>query len=642
MGTKEACPKSVRAGEATEITKRTNSSVSADPNLRWDDQEDFRNAGNGFIAKDNPLTIKGRAGETAFDMEGFARCLNSDSAVPETVNPSLWRHAQLNTSAGIFKVCDHLYQVRGYDISNMTIVEGKTGYLVLDTLMKVETSKAAMDLAFRTLGEKPVKAIILGHSHGDHFGGISGVFEASKAGKEDVQVIAPIGFESAAIRENILAGPAMVRRSIYQFGYTLPVGPTGVVDSGLGKRGPGGTMSFVSPTDHILRTGETRSIDGIDLFFQMAPESEAPATMHIFLPQLKALWFGEVVNHTNHNLCPMRGAPTRDAKKWAEYIDEMIESFQEAEIALGSHFWPVWGKEKVRNLLVKQRDLYKFMHDQTLRLANHGYTGTEIADMLTLPHSLASEWFNRDYYGALKFNLRSIYTRYFGWYDGNPANLDPLPPEETSKRLVRAMGGAASVVTEAENAFASGDYRWVVQLLNYVVFADPGNMSVRNLLADAYEQLGFQQESATYRNAYLTGAQELRGGEVPKPPKKTLSMYAQMNEEDLFDGLAVRLNGPRAEGKTMSINWWFLDRNSRYLTEIYNSVLHYARGKKLLAADASVVLNSVDFIRIMFLGARLDELVKSGEIQFAGDRSRFDEFLALFDVFEGNFGIVLP
>lgn len=382
---------------ATEWTRKTNRAVLDDPVLRWADKKDFENAQRGFIAKHSPLTLKDDQGHVVIDMEAYTAFLKPDLPAPDTANPSLWRHALLNTNAGLFKITDRLYQVRGYDLACMAIIEGTVGYVIVDTLTTVEESIWAMELVYKHLGRKPVTAVVITHSHVDHYGGIAGVVRAEdvKAGK--VRIVTPAGFTKASLSENVIAGPAMRRRSVYQFGASLPVGPKGNIDGGLGKRIGGVTMSFLPPTDEVTETGQKMTLDEVDFIFEMSPETEAPAEMEFYLPQFRTLCVAENVNQTAHNLYPMRGTLTRDAKAWAGYINQMLDLFPDAEIAFGVHFWPVWGKEEVRNWLKKQRDMYKYLHDQTLRLANLGYTGAEISQMVQLPPSLASEWFNRDY-----------------------------------------------------------------------------------------------------------------------------------------------------------------------------------------------------------------------------------------------------
>jgi alkyl sulfatase BDS1-like metallo-beta-lactamase superfamily hydrolase len=626
---------------ATQWTREINRSVLNDPVLKWEDKADFQRAQRGFIASDAPLIITDTTGNVVFDMEVYRKFNQPGSPAPDTVNPSLWRHAQLNQYAGLFKVTDRIYQVRGYDMALMGIIEGNSGYIIIDTLSTVEESKAARELVYLHMGKKPITAVVITHSHFDHFGGIGGVVGRDELESGLVKIITPEGFTKASLSENVLAAPAMNRRAVYQFAFGLPQNPYGSVDSGLGKFRSGGTRSFLPPTDEIQKTGERMVIDGVELVFVVSPETEAPVEMEFYLPQFKTLCVAENVNMTMHNLYPIRGALTRDAKVWANSINEMLEMFPEAEIAFGTHFWPVWGQKEVRNWLEKQRDMIKYLHDQTLRLANLGYTGGEISQMVKLPKSLASEWFNRDYYGAIQNNVRAIYTRYFGWYDGNAANLNPLPPEETAGRLVEYMGGAGEVLKKARQAFEKGEYRWVAQVLNLIVFDDPENMEARNLEADALEQLGYQQESATFRNAYLVGAQELRTGINVGFFSRSLSMYLGMPEEDLFEALAVTLNGPKAEDKKMSIHFIFVDSQHRYLLKLENSVMHSFKGKSD-SPDLTITVDKPSFIKLIFLKIPVEKIRKSGQIEVDGPMALLDEFLGLLDEFNGRFNVMLP
>ena len=628
--------------EATEWTAKANRAVLFDSHLNWADKKDFENAQWGFIARHCPLTITNAKGRVVFDMEAYTAFVKAGVPVPDTVNPSLWRQAQLNTFAGLFKISDRMYQVRGYDLACIAVIEGDTGYIVIDALTTVEGSKKAMDLIYEHLGRKPIRGLVITHSHADHFGGVNGIVTTDDVKGGKVKIVAPAGFTKAALSENILAGPAMKRRAAYQFGFGLPIGPKGMVDSGLGKAIWGGTVSFIPPTDEVVETGQKMIIDGVEFIFQMSPETEAPAEMEFYLPQFKTLCVAENVNRTVHNLCPLRGALTRDAKAWAGYINQMLELFPEAEIAFGLHFWPIRGKEEVHNWLKKQRDMYKYLHDQTLRLANLGYTGAEIAQMIQLPPSLASEWFNRDFYGAIRNNVRAIYTRYLGWYDGNPANLDPLPPEETAKRLVEYMGGADNVLARARNSFDAGEYRWVAQLLNLLVFTDPKNMAARKLEADALEQLGYQQESSTWRNAYLLGAQELRTGKNIGRIHRTFEFFVGIPESDLFELLAVSLDGPKANGKRIYINIIFTDLRTKYLLTLENSVLNYFKDRQDLQADVTVVTDKPSFINLFFLGSPFAGVLQSGRPTITGRTEFLAELMGLFDVFTGDFNITLP
>jgi alkyl sulfatase BDS1-like metallo-beta-lactamase superfamily hydrolase len=628
--------------DATERTRRANRTVLDDPILKWADKTDFENAQRGFIAKDSPLTIRNVSGNVVFDMEAYTAFIKPDYPAPDTANPSLWRHAQLNTFAGLFKITDRVYQVRGYDLASMAIIEGDTGYIIVDTLTRVEESRKAMDLVYEHIGKKPIKAVIVTHSHIDHIGGIAGIISEADVKEGRARIIVPQGFTEAYLGENVLAGPAMGRRAAYQFGFGLPVGPKGVVDNGLGKSFWAGTTSFLPPTDEVAQSGQRMTIDGVEFIFVMSPETEAPAEMEFYLPQFKTLCVAEIVNHTVHNLYAMRGTLTRDAKAWAGYIHQMLELFPDAEFAFGVHLWPVWGKDQVRNWLKRQRDTYKYLHDQTLRLANLGYTGPEISQMVQLPPSLASEWFNRDFYGAIQNNVRAIYTRYLGWYDGNPVHLNPLPPEESAKRLVEYMGGADRILAKARKSYEAGEYRWVAQVLNLVVFSDPNNMAARNLEADALEQLGYQQESSTWRNAYLVGAQELRTGERIAPFRKHLLTWVEMPEAGLLDALAASLNGPKANGKTIHVNCIFTDSKSKYLFILENSVIHHFKDKSHTDADITITTDKPSFIKLMFLGVPLEQVVQSGQLKTDGNKDRLNELLGLFDIPSGDFNIMLP
>jgi alkyl sulfatase BDS1-like metallo-beta-lactamase superfamily hydrolase len=628
--------------EATEWTAKANEAVLSDPVLNWADQKDFQNARRGFIARHSPLTIKDAKGKTVFDMEAYTDFLKDDTPAPPTVNPSLWRHAKLNTFAGLFEVTDRIYQVRGYDLACMAVIEGDTGYIVVDTLTTVEQSQQAIDLVYEHVGQKPVRAVVITHSHVDHFGGVGGVVNAENAKGGKVQIIVPAGFTKAALSENILAGPAMARRAAFQFGNGLPVGPKGTVDAGLGKARSAGAISFLPPTDEITHTRQKMFLDGLEFIFQVSPETEAPAEMEFYLPQCKTLCVAENVNQTIHNLYPMRGTLTRDARAWAGCINEMLDLFPDAEIAFGMHFWPVWGKEEVRSWLVKQRDAYKYLHDQTVRLMNRGYTGAEISQMIQLPPSLASAWFNRDFYGAVQNNVRAIYTRYLGWYDGNPANLNPLPPEETAKRMVDYMGGADDVVARAQRSFEAGEYRWTAQVLNLVVFADPENTAARRLEADALEQLGYQQESSTWRNAYLLGARELRTGRKTGHTRRTFDLFAGMPPQDLFELLAVNLNGPKAHGKKISMNLAFTDLRTQYLLTLENSVLNYFEGREDPQADVTIVTDKASFIRLVFLGVSPAEVRQPGRFTMTGNPDKLRELMGLFEAPAGDFNVVWP
>ena len=508
------------------------------------DREEFELAGRGLIASEPVVDIRTAEGRPVWEMNSY-KFLELGKPAPDTVHPGLWHHAQRTAIHGLFKVADHIYQVRGYDVSVITFIEGETGYIVVDPLVSAECAKAAMDLTFKHLPRKPIVAVIYTHNHIDHWGGVKGVIseEDVKAGK--VRVIAPAGFMKETISENVMVGNAMTRRATYMFGMFLPRGPEGQVDGGMGKTASAGTITMIAPTEEVTKTGQEMIIDGVKFVFQLCPGTEAPVEMNFYLPEFKALCIPENTTASLHNLLTPRGALVRDGKAWAYYIDEAIDLFgDQAEVCFNTHHWPRWGRENIVHYLKQQRDLYKYIHDQTVHLINQGYTMNECAEMVQLPESLAKEWFNRDFYGTVNFNVKAVYQRYLGWFDANPASLHPLPPIEASRRYVEFMGGADAVMTKARTYLQKGEYRWVAQVMNHVVFADPQNKQARELQADALEQLGFAAESPIWRNFYLAGAMELREG-IPKQPRLnvgSLDIMKAMTLDMYFDYLAILLD----------------------------------------------------------------------------------------------------
>ncbi len=478
-------------------------------NLPLSDPQDFEDAKRGLIASDAELRVANAEGVAIWDMPAYSFI---DGEAPVSVNPSLWRQARLNNIHGLFEVTKGVYQLRGYDLANMSLIEGKTGWIIVDPLTAEETARAALAFAREHLGDKPVSAVIFTHSHIDHFGGVLGVLTPEEAEERKVPIIAPESFIEEATSENIVAGVTMSRRALYMFGLRLPRGERGHVGSGLGKGPAHGTFGILQPTETISKTTTELTIDGVKFVFQNAPGSEAPSELTFYLPELKTFCGAEVVSHNMHNLYTLRGAKVRDALKWSGYIDEAIALFGNADVYFGSHHWPIWGNARIIDFLEKQRDTYKYINDQALRLALHGYTPREIAEQLELPESLRTSFANRGYYGTLRHNAKAVYQRYFGWYDGNPANLDPLPPTEAGTRYVELAGGPANLLKNAQAAYDKGEYRWAAEVLNHLVFADPENQEARDLLARAYDQLGYQAESGPWRDIYLTGAFELRHG----------------------------------------------------------------------------------------------------------------------------------
>ncbi|HYB21857.1 MAG TPA: alkyl sulfatase dimerization domain-containing protein [Thermodesulfobacteriota bacterium] len=627
--------------EAEPATKAANAAMLKA--LPFGDRQDYEDAAYGFIGTLPEVLIKRDDGMVIWSLKEYGFLKQPEA--PPTVNPSLWRQAQLNCQNGLFKVTDGMYQVRGFDISNMTIIEGKTGLIVIDPLISTEVAKAGLGLYYQHRPKRPVAAVIYTHSHVDHWGGVKGVVSEVDVQAGKVQVIAPADFMEAAVAENITAGNAMIRRAQYQFGALLPKGERSQVDAGLGKTTSFGSVTLIPPTDVIKKSLDQRTVDGVDIIFQLASGAEAPAEFHMYYPQFKVLNMAENVSHNFHNLLPFRGAEVRDANAWARYINEALEMFgDQAEVVVMQHHWPIRGNDRVQNLLKKQRDLYKYVHDQSVRLLNHGYPPSEIAETLQLPPSLANEWHARGYYGTVSHNAKAIYQKYLGWYDANPANLNPLPPVEGGKKYIEYMGGAAAVIARARQDFKEGNYRWVAQVMNHVVFADPTNRAARELGADALEQLGYMAESATWRNAYLYGALELRQGllKIPVRSNIALDVLKALPVDLFFDYLGVRLNGPKANGKEIIINWNFTDVNQQYVLNLENSALTYVPNKQAKNAGATLTLTRQTLDAITLQKLTFPQAMQSGQIKVEGDPRKLGELLSLLDTFNPMFEIVEP
>jgi alkyl sulfatase BDS1-like metallo-beta-lactamase superfamily hydrolase len=610
--------------------------------LPFSDRTDFDDAKRGFIATLPDGVVTGPGDKPAFDTGRYA-FLGKDE-VPATVNPSLWRQAQLNAINGLFKVTDRVYQVRGLDIANLTIIEGDTGLILIDPLLSNETAKAALDLYLKNRPAKPVLAVIYSHSHADHFGGGKGVMSEADAASGKVKVIAPDGFMEHAVAENVIAGNAMSRRAQFQFGSTLPVGEKAQVDTGLGKALARGTISLIPPNDLIKQAYETRNIDGVEIEFHLVPGSEAPAEMIMYLPQFKLLDMAEDVTHNMHNLYTIRGAEIRDGRMWSKYIGEALQRYGDrTDVIVAQHHWPVWGNDRIVALLKKQRDLYKFIHDQSVRLLNQGLTPTEIAEQLKLPPSLANEWSARGYYGTLSHNAKAVYQFYLGWYDANPADLNPLPRAEMAKKQVEYMGGAEAVLKRARDDFKAGQYRWVASVTSQLVFADPANKEARELGADALEQLGYQSEAATWRNAYLLGAAELRNG-APKSasPGGNAELLKGVSIDLAFDVMAVRLNAAKAEGQHIAINWTFTDLNESYVMNLENSALTHFAGKPDDNADLSLKLTRATLDALTLKQRSFAAAVLTGDISFSGNPLKLRELTGMLDDFTPDFEVIEP
>jgi alkyl sulfatase BDS1-like metallo-beta-lactamase superfamily hydrolase len=641
MATKDFGPGADADGHvrATDTTAKANAAVATE--LPLNDMAEFDDARRGFVATDDPLITTSASGTVVWNRPAYD-FIKGDA--PPSVNPSLWRQAKLNNINGLFKVTDRVYQVRGYDLSNMSVIEGDTGRILVDPLTSVETAKKALVLVNRTLGERPLVAIILTHSHIDHFGGIKGVTSAEDVQSGKVRVIAPKDFLVEAVSENVIAGIVMGRRAQYMYGAALSRTERGHVDTGLGKAPAMSSISILPPSDIVDHTGQEMEIDGVKLVFQYVPHSEAPTEMTFYLPQLKAFCGAEIVSQNMHNLYTLRGAKVRDALLWSGYIDEAIDLFgDKTDVVFNSHHWPVWGRDKVIDYLKKQRDTYKYIHDQTLRMASQGMTPNEIAEAMVLPASLRHSFPNRDYYGTTKHNAKAVYQYYFGWFDGNPANLDPLPPEEEGKRYVEAMGGAGTVMVKAQAAYDKGDYRWTATLLNHLVFADPGNDKAKGLLAQAYDQLGYRAESGPWRDVYLTGAQELRHGVHQRDMMTAAGDIMKNVPLDMyFTAMATRLNGPAADGKTMTFNFVFKDVGKTFVLRLENAVLHSKEEAADPHADASVTLTRDFWLKILTKQVSIKDLITTDELSVDGSRLTLVSFFRLLADPNPAFPIVTP
>lgn len=603
--------------------------------LPFADRQDFEDASRGFIAT--------RA--NAADLAGYD-FLKQDA--PPTANPSLWRQAQLNAIHGLFKVADGVYQLRGLSLANMTIVEGATGLIVIDTLYGADAARDALELYFAHRPRRPVTALIYTHSHADHYGGARGVVRDEDVASGATRVFAPAGFMEAVVSESVTGGNAMARRAQYQFGVPLPRNDRGNIDAGLGKmdragRGGGGLFA---PTDTIDQSVETRTIDGVTIAFQLAPKSEAPAEMHLYLPQSHVLDMAENVTHNLHNLLPLRGTEVRDANGWSHYINDALSRFgADAQVLIAQHHWPVWGNARVVDRLQVQRDLYKYVHDQSVRMMNQGFGPAEIAEAMTMPPGMENEWSARGYYGTLSHDARAVYQKYLGWYDGNPATLNALPASEGAAKYVEYMGGAAAVVTRAREDFKAGHFRWVAQVMNQVVFADPANTDARNLAADAFEQLGYQAESATWRNAYLLGAQELRNTTAPAPrpsPGVGADILHAMPLRLVFDYLGTRINGPRAGAAHIVINWRFTDTRESLVSNLGHGALTTTFDRIRPDANATVTLTR-PVLEAIVLGQRtLASAMQAPALTVSGDASQLTRLFSFLDDFDAAFPVIEP
>jgi alkyl sulfatase BDS1-like metallo-beta-lactamase superfamily hydrolase len=623
---------------ATAATAARNTAFGA--GLPLDDRQAFDDARRGLIAALPAGVLSNASGQPVWDAGRYSFM---QGAAPASVNPSLWRNELLNNEAGLFKVGERIYQLRGMDLANMTLIEGDTGWIVVDPLTSAEAARAGMALAAAHLARKPVVAVVYTHGHADHFGGVLGVASMDDIKSGKVRVIAPEGFMESAIAENILAGNAMTRRAVYQFGTAIGASALDGVGTGLGKAVSAGTIGLLAPTDIVSKTGQEMTVDGMRFVFQMANGSEAPSEFVFYLPQLKALCLSEVVSHTMHNIYTLRGAKMRDALGWSKYINQMLDLFPQAEVAFRSHHWPVWGQQRVRAHLANHRDLYRYIHDEALHQANQGVTMGDLGNATFMPKGLQQDLSTHGYYGTLSHNLRGVYDFYLGWYDANPATLQPLPRVDSARRHVAAMGGAGKMLAQARAAFAEGDYRWVAEMLNYLVFAEPDNRAARELQADTLEQLGYQAESAIWRNAYLTGARELREGVAPaRITAQSPEMLQALPTEMVFDFLAVRLDHRKTDGLNVGINIAFTDSGENYALELSNSVLNNTKGRVLPNADVSLTLTREALFKMLVAKVPLPQLIQSGAVKLAGDPRALGAVFGSVAEFNPGFNIVTP
>lgn len=623
----------------TEVTARRNrEAVSSLPPER---EEDLADTTRGLVATFEPATIEDASGRVVWDMDSYGFL---EGECPETAHPSLWRQSRLNRVAGLFEMAPGFYQLRGFDLSNMHVVEGEEGIIVIDPLISAETAAAALALYREHRGERPVTGLIYTHSHIDHFGGAKGVVTEAEIAERQIPVLAPTGFLHHAVSENVYAGTAMARRAGYMYGAGLERGPDGQIGSGLGQTTSLGTLTLIPPNLEVTATGQEETVDGVRMVFQLTPGTEAPAEMNFHFPERRVLCIAENATHTMHNLLTLRGALVRDPHVWARYLDEAIELFgAESDVLFAGHHWPRWGSERIVDYLRKQRDLYAYLHDQTLRLLNRGLTGREIAEEMELPPELAAEWHCRGYYGSVSHNVKAVYQRYMGWFDGNPAHLWEHTPVESARRYVEFMGGAERVLELARASFEAGDYRWVAEVVNHVVFAEPGNQAARELQADALEQLGYGAENATWRNFYLAGAGELRDGIAGTPTStRAPDILARLSIEQILDGMKVRLDGPAAWGKRMTIAWQVTDPDERHLLTLENGVLHHRPDPDGSEAEATLVIERGALNEMLGGDADLAELASGGRLRVEGDGVKLGELLGLIEEPDPGFSIVTP
>ncbi|MEU8895598.1 alkyl sulfatase dimerization domain-containing protein [Nocardia sp. NPDC048505] len=629
--------------EPSEHVRTANERATA--TLPLTDTADFADADRGFVAALQPGVIRDAAGKTVWDNDSYEFL---GEPCPHSVHPSLWRHSQLTVKQGLYEIAPGFYQIRGLDLSNMTLIEGDTGVIVIDPLISTETAAAGLALYRAHRGDRPVTGLIYTHSHVDHFGGALGVTTREDAAAGRCPVLAPAGLVEHAVAENIFAGTAMARRAAYMYGSALPRGPKGQVGAGLGQTTSIGTVSLIAPTRDVTRTGQEETIDGVRMVFQLTPGTEAPSEMNLYFPDRRILCMAENATHTMHNILTLRGALVRDPHVWSQYLTESINLYaRKSDLVFASHHWPTWGTDKIVDYLSVQRDLYAYLHDQTLRMLNKGFVGAEIAEQLQLPPGLTQSWSTHGYYGSVSHNVKAIYQRYMGWFDGNPAHLWEHPPVESARRHVEAIGGAAAVLRKAQQAYETGDYRWAAQLANYAVFADANDKKAKDLQASIFEQLGYGTENSTWRNFFLSGAHELRNGAFGTPTTaNSKSLLAALTVEQAFDAMSLVIDGPKAWDMRLTSDWRFRDQNNRvHRVELRNGVLvHYDRAPEdgLPAPDATVTLTRATLIGTILAGGDVMAAVQKGEIGIEGNGAVLLQLKNVLDKPDPGFAIVTP
>ncbi|MFR1733100.1 MAG: alkyl/aryl-sulfatase [Faecalibacterium sp.] len=626
--------------------------ITAEANAEWyekldfSDRREFANAERGWLDNAEGRIIDGDDNRSVWDLQSYGD-LNRDA--PDTVNPSLWRNTQLNAKAGLFEVCDGIYQVRGFDMANTTFIRTDHGWIVFDVLMCKENMKAAKELMENRFGPLDIKAVLYSHSHVDHFGGVEGVITREQVADAKLSlkkqlasgktlVLAPAGFLKHAISENVYAGIAMARRAQFQYGTVLDKGEKGALSVGIGMGQSTGTVTLIAPTYEIGEDVPKLTIDGLEIEFQLTPGTEAPAEMNAYFPKYRALWMAENCTGTLHNLYTLRGAEVRDANDWAKYIIEADQRFcDKTDVVFQSHNWPHWGEE-IHDYLLNTAAIYKFIHDQTLHYMNQGYTSTEVAAMLTLPEKLEKVWYTRPYYGTLAHNAKAVYQKYLGWYDANPVNLNPLPPSDTAKKLVEYLGSTDAVLRKARKDFEKGDYQWVAQITKELVFADPSNQKARNLCADALEQLGYQAESGAWRNAYLMGAAELRKGNLSGLARTANGLGSAMKEmtvDMLLDYISILTDANAAQNDDVTLNLIVTDVNEKFYVTRKNGILLSYSGENRPDAQATVTCKRLQLLALM-------QGQQAGQVQVSGDATVLKRLLAYASKFEKTFNVIEP